>query len=92
MNSGELTTQTPIKSQDSTTSYDPVNNPSHYMQGKYQAWEVIEDWNLGFHEANVVKYINRAPHKGNELQDLKKALRYLERKVMLLEKEASEND
>lgn len=71
---------------------DPVNNPGHYKHGEIEPIEVIEDWDLGPHEANVVKYINRAKYKGKELQDLKKGLWYLQRKVILLEKEVSKND
>ncbi len=59
---------------------DAVNHPKHYTMGeKYESIEVIEAWHLGHHLANVVKYIARSAHKGNELQDLKKALWYLKR-------------
>ena len=50
--------------------------------------KVIEEWDLDFHLGNTVKYISRAGKKGTdkELQDLKKALWYLERKIQNLEK------
>ncbi len=63
---------------------DKVNHPSHYTFGKFEVIDVIEDWGLDFRLANVIKYIARAPHKGKELQDLKKAQWYLNR---YLEKE-----
>ena len=63
-----------------------VENPPHYTQGKYEVIDVIEDWQLSFHEANVVKYVARAKFKGNEFQDLKKARFYLDRKITNLEK------
>ncbi len=47
--------------------------------------EVIEDWKLGFHEAQVIKYVARAPHKNHELEDLKKAAWYLNRRIKELE-------
>lgn len=63
-----------------------VNHPSHYNQGKYEAIDVIEDWKLNFNLGNTVKYISRAGHKDNIVQDLKKALWYLDREIKRLEK------
>jgi hypothetical protein len=51
----------------------------HYRKLKIQPLEVIEAWNLGFHLGNVVKYIARAKLKGQEKEDLEKALFYLKR-------------
>lgn len=67
---------------------DMINHPPHYNFSYYEPIEVIEDWNLGFHEGCAVKYISRARHKGKEMQDLMKAIWYLERKVELLHAEA----
>lgn len=64
---------------------DNVYHPSHYTQGQYEVIDVIEDWKLGYHEGNVVRYLARARYKGNELEDLKKAAEYLRRKIVLLE-------
>lgn len=67
---------------------EKVNHPAHYNMGgakmadgtaQYEAIKVIEDWQLGFKLGNALKYILRAPHKGSELEDLKKARWYLER-------------
>lgn len=63
---------------------DDINKPPHYNQGKIEPIDVIEDWNLGFHLGNTVKYINRAPHKGQELKDLEKAEWYLKRRIVKL--------
>ncbi len=65
---------------------DPVKKPAHYNFGKYEVIDVIEDWSLGYHLGNVVKYVARAPHKGEELQDLKKALWYLQRHIKNLDR------
>lgn len=46
---------------------------------------MIEGWGLGFHLGNVLKYIVRAPHKGSEIRDLKKARWYLDRWIAVLE-------
>ena len=64
-----------------------VDHPSHYNIGKFEAIDVIEDWNLGFNLGNTVKYISRAGHKDNILQDLKKAAWYLDREIKRIEKE-----
>jgi hypothetical protein len=70
-------------------SSEMVNHPVHYGgEGNvYEAIKVIEAWDLDFHLGNTVKYISRAGKKGSdkELQDLKKALWYLQRKIENLE-------
>lgn len=48
--------------------------------------EFLEDQNLPFHLANVVKYCCRARYKGKEIEDLKKAAYYLERYIALRER------
>jgi len=67
-----------------------VNHPTHYggSENVYEAIKVIEAWELDFHLGNTVKYISRAGKKDTdkELQDLKKALWYLQRKIDNLEK------
>ena len=62
-----------------------VNHPSHYNMGKYEAIDVIEDWNLNFNLGNAVKYISRAGHKDDIVQDLKKSLWYLQREIDRIE-------
>jgi hypothetical protein len=71
---------------------DMVNHPKHYTFGTIEVIDVIEDWQLGFHEGNCVKYIARAKHKGNELEDLKKAQWYLNRRVKDMELEIAVKD
>ena len=72
------------------TMTEQVNHPQHYggADNTYEAIKVIEAWDLDFHLGNTVKYISRAGKKGTdkELQDLKKALWYLQRKIENLEK------
>ena len=62
---------------------DMVNSPKHYTFGKYEVIDIIDDWQLEFYEGQVIKYVARAKHKGNELQDLKKAQFYLNRLISL---------
>ena len=65
---------------------DEIFHPSHYNQGKFEVWDVIEDWNLDFFLGNVIKYIARAGHKGDALEDLKKAQNYLDEYIERIEK------
>lgn len=64
-----------------------VNHPSHYNQGKIEVIEAIDDWKLGFSLGNAVKYIARAGHKGDRLEDLRKAAWYLNHEIKKLEAE-----
>ena len=58
-----------------------VNHPVYYNTGKIEVIDAIEDWNLGFHDANVIKYIVRANSKSNRTEDLQKALWYIQRQL-----------
>ena len=71
-------------------SDDPVNRPAHYTHGGIETIDVIEKWGLGFHLANVVKYISRAGKKdpARLLEDLRKARWYLDRYINKTEREA----
>lgn len=64
---------------------DNVNSPKHYNFGSIEVIDAIEDWDLGFHAGNVVKYVARYRHK-NGLEDLRKARWYLDRLIQNLEK------
>ena len=69
--------------------YEIVDHPKHYggIKAKHEAISVIEEWDLGFHLGNVVKYISRAGKKPNQdkISDLKKARWYLDRYISDLE-------
>jgi|TARA_R110000868_G_scaffold32209_1_gene117415 hypothetical protein len=68
-----------------------INNPIHYggKENVYETIKVIDNWELDFLLGNVIKYISRAGKKDptKKLEDLKKALFYLERKIKNLENE-----
>jgi hypothetical protein len=62
--------------------------PNHYDNNKsYDLIDVALDYNLNFFRFNVLKYICRAGKKENEIQDLEKAIDYLEREIKHLRKE-----
>jgi hypothetical protein len=65
---------------------DNINHPNHYCEGRaYEPIDVIEDWGLGYHLGNVLKYISRAGRKQDILEDLKKARWYISREIETLE-------
>lgn len=60
---------------------NPLNKQiggNHYKRLNPQPVELITELKLSFIQGNVVKYILRAPYKGKELEDLKKANQYFE--------------
>ena len=63
------------------STYDSVNNPTHYTKGGIETIDFIEAKGLDYHLGNVVKYITRADHKDNKLEDLRKAQWYLTRAI-----------
>lgn len=66
------------------TAPDMVNHPPHYLNhpSGVEAITVVE-W-FSFNLGNCVKYIWRADHKANQLEDLKKARFYLDREIQRL--------
>ena len=64
---------------------DEVKNPKHYFHPS--GIEVIDITRYeSFLRGNIIKYVLRAPYKGNELQDLKKAAQYLEWEIERIER------
>lgn len=74
------------------SQYDAVNRPSHYADSKIEVIDYIEDKNLGFCLGNAVKYISRAGKKkdngrdikAKEIEDLQKAIWYINRRIFEL--------
>lgn len=74
-------------------SYDDVNHPSHYTEGRaFEVIEVLEDWVgrspdpiLGSLQWNSLKYQGRVWDKADPLKDLKKSRWYLDRLISKLE-------
>lgn len=64
---------------------EKVKHPIHYggEYNTYEAIKVIEAWDLGFNLGNTIKYISRAgiKDKAKEIEDLEKALWYLQREI-----------
>lgn len=62
---------------------DNINHPSHYTDGKIETIDYIEDKGFNYHLGNAIKYISRAGKKNPDkyIEDLKKAVWYLEREI-----------
>lgn len=72
---------------------DAVNHPSHYTFGKFEVFDVLMDWFVKTPLLwQVGKYIARADHKGNALEDLKKARWYLDKEIARREAETTNQD
>ena len=65
---------------------DNVNHPGHYCDhpSGVECIQIIE--HMDFCIGNAMKYLWRAGKKDDNVQDLKKAIWYINRKIALLEK------
>lgn len=61
--------------------------PNHYNRHKYKPIDVIKDWGLNFNLGSSVKYIARAGHKDDIVQDLEKAVVYLQHEIDVIKKQ-----
>ena len=81
------------KTMEISKAYDPVQMPKHYAGSKIETIDYIEDKNLGFCLGNAIKYISRAgkkqsaemTQKQKEIEDLKKAIWYINRRIREIE-------
>lgn len=71
---------------------DPVNHPAHYNKGKIEVSDFIADQKLNFDRGNAVKYVCRAGAKDpdKEIQDLEKAIWYINHEIKMLKGEAND--
>ena len=53
----------------------------YYRRGSVEVWDFIRDQNLNFHLGNAIKYICRAGHKDSKIEDLEKAIHYLQNEL-----------
>lgn len=60
---------------------DAIHSPTHYTHGGIETIDYIEAKGLNYHLGNAVKYISRAGHKQDALEDLKKARWYIDREI-----------
>ena len=58
-----------------------AKGPPYYQRGSIDVWDFIRDQGLNFHLGNAIKYICRAGYKDSKIQDLQKAIHYLENEL-----------
>ena len=58
-----------------------AKGPPYYQRGSIDVWHFIRDQGLNFHLGNAIKYVCRAGYKDSKIQDLKKAIHYLENEL-----------
>lgn len=63
---------------------DIQHGGNHYKEKAIQVWDYIASNNLGYFEGNIVKYVSRWKEK-NGVEDLKKAMHYLQKLIELTE-------
>ena len=51
----------------------------HYKKMLIEPWTIIDTFDLNFYEGNVLKYLLRK--KGDRVEDLQKAIHYLEKEI-----------
>ena len=70
-----------------TEQHDPVNKPKHYTEhpSGIECIQITEHEN--FCLGNAIKYIWRAGRKSDAIEDLQKAIWYVQREINRLEKQ-----
>ena len=58
-----------------------TTGPEYYRRGPTDVWDFIRDQGLNFHLGNAIKYICRAGYKDSKIQDLEKAIHYLQNEL-----------
>lgn len=62
---------------------DPIKKPSHYMHGGLETKQIIKalltpEEYRGYCKGNIIKYMDRAPYKGQTEQDYGKRKEYFD--------------
>ena len=58
-----------------------MKTPEHYKTDSLDVIDICKIYDLNFNRGNVLKYVCRAGKKDNELEDLNKALAYIQREI-----------
>lgn len=64
---------------------DPVHSPSHYLKAAITIEPIELTARLDSCLGQALQYVFRAPYKGNEREDLEKAIFYLKKEVEIFE-------
>ena len=60
--------------------------PDYYKTQTFDVIDICKSYNLNFNKGNVLKYICRSGKKDSELEDLRKALQYIQREIEYINK------
>jgi hypothetical protein len=69
-----------------SASSDPVNHPSHYTSHPSGIECITVTEHMGFNLGNAIKYVWRADLKADALEDLRKAIWYIDREIQKRER------
>ena len=58
-----------------------AKGPTYYQRGSCDVWDFVREQGLNFHLGNAIKYICRAGYKDSKIEDLQKAIHYLENEL-----------
>lgn len=64
-----------------TSTPDTVDHPPHYTAHPSGVECITITEHMGFNVGNAVKYLWRADHKGDAVEDLRKARWYVDREI-----------
>ena len=61
---------------------------NHYKHGGEEHWDRVNRLNLNYFQAATTKYVERCYLKGNAIQDLQKAVHFLEKLIEIEQRKA----
>lgn len=75
--------------------HDPVDHPAHYTQGGIECIDALEaalgvDGVKAFCRGNAIKYLWRAGAKGSLIEDLRKAVWYIQHEIEIAQRQPIE--
>lgn len=64
---------------------DRQEGGDHYMTMGIEPWDVVDSWSdeqkIGFYRGNALKYLMRMGRKDENVQELRKAVHYIEKLI-----------
>jgi hypothetical protein len=62
---------------------------NHYKNMGVEPWDVVDSWPLeqriGYYRGNALKYVMRMGNKDEQLQEIKKAMHYVQKLIEVME-------
>jgi hypothetical protein len=68
-----------IRASGGPSARDSQVGGDHYRKHKIQVWDIVDEYDLGHYRAAAIKYLLRAGDKGPAVEDLKKAIHYIQK-------------